>query len=95
MADPALGLAILLHDPPWKPWGIKRKRVKGCLERESIWACMAKKLAEREDLGRRAKEAAKEALSKYKKYAKKKKKKKEGRESHELQGSPSAENPCE
>ncbi len=25
----ALGLAVLFHDPPWKPWGIRGERVRG------------------------------------------------------------------
>ncbi len=77
-----LGLAVLFHDPPWKPWGIGVGRLRGCEGRE-YWACIAEKLAGSERLSRKAREAAESAIQEYTRY---RGSRRDSLESHELQG---------
>jgi len=72
------GLAVLLHDPPWKPWGIGvAGRIAGC--GGSYWECIAGRLANDERLRPEARSAARQAAAEYRAYA-------ESLGSHELQG---------
>ncbi|MEB3859652.1 MAG: hypothetical protein LRS43_00415, partial [Desulfurococcales archaeon] len=73
-----LSLAVLAHDPPWKPWGIKAGGIDGCGQ-EPYWACIAGKLKEFYKGDDRVVRALEEAVKLYRELEKRV-------ESHELQG---------